>query len=200
MAKQEGTVQIVSLDDPRFEGLTDKQRTFCIRYCLHFNATRAAIEAGYSEKTAHDSGMENLKKPVLKSFIDAVRANTAQAAEISKLRIIEELKKVAFANIADIKSDWGVNKPWAELTEDEKAALAEIDYTKDFLSGGSGEEAITRERMRVKQHDKLKAMEMLSKLLGYNEPEKITHTGAANVTVIRFTGEDDSDNGDNNKP
>ena len=43
------------------EKLTVKQRRFVDVYCG--NATRAAIAAGYSEKTAPFIGAENLKKP-----------------------------------------------------------------------------------------------------------------------------------------
>lgn len=51
--------------------MTPKQRRFCDEYLLDLNATQAAIRAGYSRKTAKDTGYENLKKPDLKSYIDA---------------------------------------------------------------------------------------------------------------------------------
>jgi len=43
--------------------LTDKQQAFINEYLLCWNATRAAIKAGYSEKTARAIGSENLTKP-----------------------------------------------------------------------------------------------------------------------------------------
>ena len=42
--------------------LTDKQEMFCREYVIDWNATRAAIAAGYSEKTAYSIGNENLTK------------------------------------------------------------------------------------------------------------------------------------------
>lgn len=51
-------------------GLTDKQTLFINSYLVHFNATRAAIEAGYSEDTAYNIGWENVRKPEIKAVID----------------------------------------------------------------------------------------------------------------------------------
>jgi phage terminase small subunit len=50
--------------------LNDKQRRFCEEYLVDFNATQAAIRAGYSVKTAGAIGFENLRKPLIRKFID----------------------------------------------------------------------------------------------------------------------------------
>lgn len=47
-----------------------KQKRFCDEYLIDCNATQAAIRAGYSKKTAYSIGVENLKKPELKKYID----------------------------------------------------------------------------------------------------------------------------------
>lgn len=51
--------------------LSAKQKRFCEEYLVDLNATQAAIRAGYSPKTAYSIGVENLKKPELKVYIDA---------------------------------------------------------------------------------------------------------------------------------
>ena len=40
--------------------LTDNQKAFCDEYLVDFNATQAAIRAGYSEKTANRIASRNL--------------------------------------------------------------------------------------------------------------------------------------------
>ena len=50
--------------------MTDKQTLFIEKYLIHFNATRAAIEAGYSENSSMETGYENLRKPQIKERID----------------------------------------------------------------------------------------------------------------------------------
>ncbi|MCP9369158.1 terminase small subunit [Lentilactobacillus kefiri] len=63
--------------------LTPKQRKFVDEYIKLGNATQAAINAGYSKRTAKSIGQENLTKPDLKSFIDQ------RMAEIESHRIMD---------------------------------------------------------------------------------------------------------------
>ena len=51
--------------------LTPKQQAFINEYAIDKNATKAAIRAGYSPKTAYSIGEENLRKPEIRSVIDA---------------------------------------------------------------------------------------------------------------------------------
>lgn len=50
--------------------LTAKQKRFVDEYVISLNATEAAINAGYSQKTAGDIGHENLQKPHIRMYID----------------------------------------------------------------------------------------------------------------------------------
>lgn len=50
--------------------LTGKQRAFCDYYIESLNATESAIRAGYSKKTAAETGYENLRKPHIKAYIE----------------------------------------------------------------------------------------------------------------------------------
>lgn len=51
--------------------LTDKQRVFVEEYLVCWNATQAAILAGYSKKTARNLGCETLAKPYIQEIIQA---------------------------------------------------------------------------------------------------------------------------------
>lgn len=50
--------------------MTAKQQRFCDEYLIDLNATQAAIRAGYSPKTAGVIGNENLKKTIIKNYIE----------------------------------------------------------------------------------------------------------------------------------
>lgn len=63
--------------------MTEKQKRFCDEYLVDCNATQAAIRAGYSQKTAYAIGLNNLKKPEIREYID------------------EQLKQLHSDNIAD---------------------------------------------------------------------------------------------------
>ena len=83
-------------NDENREKLTDKQEKFCYEYVLHLNATKAAINAGYSEKTAYSIGFENLIKPEIQKRIDEMKSNLAETAGISALRVLREHEQIAF--------------------------------------------------------------------------------------------------------
>lgn len=71
------------------DNLTDKQRRFCEEYVIDWNATRAAIAAGYSEKTAGVIGSENLKKNYLRRYIEKIKPRAIdkmRAVHVSKLQ------------------------------------------------------------------------------------------------------------------
>lgn len=77
------------------EGLTDKQRRFCEEYVIDWNATQAAIRAGYSDKTAAAIGHENLTKPDIQEYIDKCRTNCAELAGASRLKNARILNSIA---------------------------------------------------------------------------------------------------------
>lgn len=51
--------------------LTEKQKRFADEYIISGNATQAAIKAGYKKSSAYSTGNENLKKPVIKEYVEA---------------------------------------------------------------------------------------------------------------------------------
>ena len=50
--------------------LNDQQIAFCEHYVVSLNATQAAIDAGYSEKTARQQGSRLLTNVNIKAFTD----------------------------------------------------------------------------------------------------------------------------------
>ena len=68
-------------------GLTDKQRLFCLCYIRCFNATKAAIKAGYSAETAYSIGFENLKKPEIKAEIERLKQSRLNRELLSEDRM-----------------------------------------------------------------------------------------------------------------
>ena len=49
--------------------MTERQKKFCDYYIKLGDATKAAIKAGYSKKTAYSIGSENLRKPEIAEYI-----------------------------------------------------------------------------------------------------------------------------------
>ena len=63
--------------------LSDKQKRFCKEYVVDFNATRAAIAAGYSKRTARSVGWENLTKPDIQNYIQSLQSSQLERLEIN---------------------------------------------------------------------------------------------------------------------
>jgi phage terminase small subunit len=62
--------------------LTAKQTAFCQEYLVDFNATQAAIRAGYSERTANEQGARLLAKASAQLEIRRLVAARAQRVEL----------------------------------------------------------------------------------------------------------------------
>ena len=74
--------------------LTTKQQKFADEYIISGNATQAAIEAGYSKKTANRIGSENLSKLDIKKYIDERLKEIESAKTATQQEVLEYLTSV----------------------------------------------------------------------------------------------------------
>lgn len=82
-------------------GLTDKQRAFVAEYLVDFNATQAAIRAGYSENSAAAIGYENLRKPDIARALTTALLARAERLEVTEDVIVAGLLKEAMSAGSD---------------------------------------------------------------------------------------------------
>jgi phage terminase small subunit len=86
------------MDSNHLMKLTTKQERFVQEYLIEANAAQAAIRAGYSAKTARFIGAENLTKPNIAAALEKARA---ERCELTADWVVDELRKIAGANMAD---------------------------------------------------------------------------------------------------
>ena len=116
--------------------MTPRQRKFCDEYLISGNATDAAIKAGYSPKTAKQTGSENLAKPNLRAYID------------------EQLAKIHSTKIAD-----------AEEVMKYLTSVMRGEHTEQVLKlVGEGVQTVTD--IDVSAKERLKAAELIGKRYG----------------------------------
>ena len=78
--------------------LTAKQEAFARAYVANGgNATRAAIKAGYSERSARFVGAENLTKPNIRDFIDSLKKPVNESLGITAEWVRSRLREEAMA-------------------------------------------------------------------------------------------------------
>jgi phage terminase small subunit len=172
--------------------LTPKQIRFVDEYMVDFNATQAAIRAGYKAKTAHVIGAENLRKPKIAEEIARRQKDLQRRTEISQDRVIKELARIAFADASDyacIETYMYENKDGTlsplqvvspkdtgALSDDQRAAIAGIKQ------GANG--------IEIKLHDKIKALELLGRHIGmFNDKLSLSGSDGGPLT-FRWEGKD----------
>lgn len=114
--------------------LTLKQKRFADEYIITANATQAAIKAGYSKKTAYQTGAENLRKPQIKSYLD------------------KRLKEIESEKTASIK----------EVMEYLTSVMRGEQTEQVLKSAGDYQQEITD--IDVSAKDRLKAADLLNKI------------------------------------
>jgi phage terminase small subunit len=75
--------------------LTEKQARFIAEYLIDLNATKAAIRAGYSEKTAQQQGSRLLLNVVVAAEIKAKRVKLTETTDLTIERVRAGLIKEA---------------------------------------------------------------------------------------------------------
>ena len=91
--------------------LTPKQKKFADLYVgeCNLNATRAAIAAGYSEKTARQVGSENLSKPYIRAYIEQ-QLNGAGASRNEVISVLSAHMKASVGDLLDDNGDFDLEK------------------------------------------------------------------------------------------
>ncbi|MFC1876233.1 terminase small subunit [Thermodesulfobacteriota bacterium] len=74
------------------QGLTEMQKAFVNYYLIHLSGKRAAIAAGYSEKTAEQQASRLLSKVKIRSNIDARMKERAKRINLSQDKVLRDLE------------------------------------------------------------------------------------------------------------
>jgi phage terminase small subunit len=157
--------------------MENKHEAFALEYVIDLNGTRAAIAAGYSERTAEVQASRLLSNAKVRRIIEGLLSKRASKLTIKAERVIEEIARLAMSNMADYMEIDAEGKPTGidlrKLTRDQAACIQEI--TEDTTGGtGDGERRLVIRR-KFKLADKTKNLELLCRHLGmFNDKVQIT--------------------------
>jgi phage terminase small subunit len=173
--------------------LTPKQRSFVEQYLISGNATEAAINAGYSAKSAASQASQLMSNPKVAVAVQQALEARAERTGITADMVLAELARIAFSDLRDVAT-WGEDTlaliDSSELTEDAARSLREVVATTSQTEHG------TTNRLHVKQHDKMKALELLGKHLGmFREKLDVHHTGGLTLTALARMVEPEGETG-----
>jgi len=151
--------------------LSERQLAFCHEYIIDWNGTRAAIAAGYSKKAASEMAYQNMKKHKITDYIKLIKNNVEKEAGITRLKVVQELKGIAFSDISDILEVDLMGRVFLKdgmtLSELPKEATKLIESVEPTKFG-----------IKLKLVSKENAMAQLIKVMGYSAPDKVNVTGS----------------------
>lgn len=145
--------------------LTAKQESFCHAFIQTGNASEA-YRLAYSaakmkQKTVAVKACELLKNGNVTVRVSELRKDLAEKFAVSDARVIDELARIAFADIRRLFTTDGRLKQICELDKDFAAAISNIDIVTKATNDGEIVQVC-----RIRLSSKLDALSALAKHLG----------------------------------
>lgn len=133
-----------------------KRDRFAHEWLKDQNATAAYKRAGYKAtgNVAEVNGARLLKHPEVQAIIQAQAKSDLEEIKVDALRILQELARIAFADLRDLYGPNGCLLSPTVLSAKVAATIASIEIDK--RSGN----------MKYKYHDKIAALALLAKHVG----------------------------------
>jgi phage terminase small subunit len=139
--------------------VTPKQQRFIDEFMVDRNATRSAIDAGYSPKTAASQASRLLRNVNVAAAIEHRQRMLSAETGIKAAEVIKELARIAFCDIRQLV-EWGPNSfklvAVDKLGPDQTACVSEV--TEKQTSHGTSRS--------LKTHSKVEALKLLGQHLG----------------------------------
>lgn len=130
--------------------LTNQEKLFCLFYCKSFNAAMAARKAGYvpnSPGISAQAGYNLLQREEIRTTVQELKRLRFGQAMITEADVLEQLAKIAFADITDYVSYDG-----GTLTVKD-SALVDGTVIDEVIEGSRG--------VKVRLADRQKALRLL---------------------------------------
>ena len=152
--------------------LTKKRRAFISEYFKDFNATQAAIRAGYSPKTAHAIGYENLRIPEISEAIERRLNELSMTADEAIMRM-SDLARGDLSDFFTFKD--GIKEPYLDLEKAHKAGKWHL--LKKFTRDASG-------KVTIELHDPKDAQKEIIKIRGAYAPAKVESDSTLTIEYV----------------
>jgi phage terminase small subunit len=143
-------------------GFTKKQELFIAEYLIGFNATRAAIAAGYSRKGAEVTASQLLRNPKVAAEIEKKFGKRLDKLEITADKVLKEIAKIAFFDPRKLFNSDGSPKQILELDDDTAAGVVGLEVCELFEGAGDQKHAYALLK-KIKLADKGQNLERLGR-------------------------------------
>lgn len=141
-----------------------------------FNATQAALKAGYKKAGARVQATRLLTRANVQKAIKARQRQLTDTSKIEKERIIAEIARLAFVDPGKLFDTHGNPIEIPDLDEDTRRAIAGFEFYEECIrtkdgKGDEGKMAVGYTK-KIKWADKLPALKLLAQMLGHYVDKK----------------------------
>ena len=163
---------------------------FALEYSRHAKKERAVIAAGYNCKTSKEGSTSAsvqanilLKNDAIRKRVQWLQENRARKADFTELKILRELRRIAFFDIRKIYDEGGNLKQPNMLDADTAAAISSVDIEKLFGTNEDGRRAHIGYTVKVKTADKIAALEKLMRYFCMIETPDLSQPSVINTHI-----------------
>lgn len=147
-----------------------KEALFVAEYLKDRNGTQAAIRAGYSPKTAHQTAYELLRKPEIAARIRENAESVAAIAGLTVERTLREVARIAYFDPRKLFNKDGQPLQLHELDDDTAAAIQGVEVLEEWEGSGADRRLVGLVK-KYKVADKNSALDKAMKHLGQYETD-----------------------------
>ena len=167
----------------QFKPLTDRVESYCQEYikCPE-NQTQAAINAGYSAKTAAKFASQNMRDERVQKRIAELMEERNKRNRVSADYVLMRLVEIDQMDVIDILDDEGGLKPVSQWPKVWRTSLSAMDINRIRMAGKDDEDDIESTLQKIKWPDKVKNLELIGKHVDVNAfKERLEVSGTVTI-------------------
>lgn len=165
----------------QYKPLTAKVEAYCQEYikCPE-NQTQAAINAGYSHKTAGKFASQNMRDERVKKRIAELMEERNKRNRVSADYVLMRLVEIDQMDVLDILNDDGGMKPIRDWPKIWRTTLSGFDLSSTIMN--MNEDSIETILKKIKWPDKVKNLELIGKHVDVNAfKERLEVSGTVTI-------------------
>lgn len=153
--------------------LNIRQEKFCQKYHECGVAVEAMLHAypsrvKWKRETQDNAAYKLLQNGEILARLQELKTEMSERSIITKERVLEELAKIGFVSWGDCHDSWEEVMDFSRLTPEQKSAIKSVSARRVQLDSGE-----MVENVRIEFHDKIKAIERICRMLGFDSPTEL---------------------------
>lgn len=165
----------------QFKPLTVIQEAYCQEYIKSpENQTQAAVNAGYSPKTAAKFASQNMRDERIQKRIAELMAERNRRLKVSADYVLNRLVEIDQMDVIDILNDDGGLKPISQWPKIWRTTLSGLDISTTITN--FDETTLENMLKKIKWPDKVKNLELIGKHVDVNAfKERLEVSGTVTI-------------------